>query len=372
MKLIYAFPEPLPLRRARGIQAVNAAASLAEAGLDIEFAYVPAGAEDPFAHYGVARPRNLTLRPLSYSLPWPLARIHSNRLFAWRLLRTTGVMDATFYVRHLKLAARLSRHPRKPRFVYEAHEVFADTASMAKAGERRDEEQAVMRSAAAIVANSGATARRLAYLYGPPRILEVIPNGVVRSDAIPEKDWVHAGMHIVYSGSLFPWKGAADLVAAAGDLPGCRVEIIGGEPVRIAELEASVLKGGATVHFAGHLPHAEAMERVRRACIAVLPNRDDTDSGFTSPIKLFEYMAAGCAIVASDLPPMREILDEDDAIWSVPGDPHSLATSIRALVQDPGRARRMGDKVREKSRRYTWRARADRIKALLTELGGGR
>jgi len=369
VKLLYAFPEPLPLRRARGIQAVNSAAALAEGGIDLEFAYVPVGSEDPFAYYGVPKPARLKSTPISRSLPWPLGRLHSNKWFAARLLRKIDLTKTVFYVRHLKLAALLAANPGKPRFIYEAHEVFADTAPAGKALERREEELRVMRSADAIVSNSGATAKRLIELYGNPKVLEVIPNGVARSETLPQKDWTHPGDHIIYSGSLFPWKGAADLVTAAASLPGCTIEIIGGESDRLAELQAGVIETGAKVRFTGHLPHAQALGHLYAACIAVLPNRADTDSEFTSPIKLFEYMAAGCAIVASDLPPMHEVLDKDDALWTRPGDPQSIASAISVLVQDPALARRLGDRVREKSRQFTWQARAERVKALLAKIG---
>ena len=83
------------------------------------------------------------------------------------------------------------------------------------------------------------------------------------------------------------------------------------------------------------------MTQLGASCIAVLPNRDDTDSRFTSPIKLFEYMAAGCALVVSDLPSLREVLGQDDAVWTAPGDAASLASAIRALAEDPERARRL-------------------------------
>lgn len=369
MKLLYAFPEPLPLRRARGIQAVNSVAALAQAGVEIEFAYVPAGSENPFTHYALARPSQVHLAPLSRSLPWPLDRIHSNRLFAARLRQKFDLAGRLIYVRHLKLAAWLARQSPALRYIYEAHEVFADTAPPNKRVERRMDESLIIRKAAAIVANSGATARRLVELYGNPRMLEVIPNGVNRPERLPQKDWTRPGEHIVYSGSLFPWKGAADLVAAAEGLPNCKIEIIGGDADQIQELKAKLSKSGASVTFAGHLPHAKAMEQIAKACIAVLPNRADTDSGFTSPIKLFEYMAAGCAIVASDLAPMHEILDEDDAVWTTPGDPQSLAAAITALIQDPARANRLGEKVRVKSSKYTWRARAERLLALLSKIG---
>ncbi|HTS54826.1 MAG TPA: glycosyltransferase, partial [Burkholderiales bacterium] len=80
------------------------------------------------------------------------------------------------------------------------------------------------------------------------------------------------------------------------------------------------------------------------------PNRADPDSAFTSPIKLFEYMAAGCALVVSDLPSVREVLERDDAVWTAPGDAAGLAGAVRALAEDPARAQRLGARVREKAR----------------------
>ena len=78
---------------------------------------------------------------------------------------------------------------------------------------------------------------------------------------------------------------------------------------------------GAKPEFRGYVPQQEVMRGLHSACIAVLPNRDDADSRYTSPIKLFEYMAAGCAIVASDLPPLRADLAGDEPVWVRPGDP---------------------------------------------------
>ena len=90
----------------------------------------------------------------------------------------------------------------------------------------------------------------------------------------------------------------------------------------------------------------------------MLPNRDGPDSAFTSPIKLFEYMAAGCAIVASDLPAIREILADDDAVWIRPGEPRSLAVGLRRLAADPALARALSTRVRAKAKQYSWKQRA--------------
>ena len=154
-------------------------------------------------------------------------------------------------------------------------------------------------------------------------------------------------------------------------LNGLRIILMGGDERRMAELSARAAPGGAAMEFTGRLPHAQVMSRLASACIAVLPNRDETDSAFTSPIKLFEYMAAGCAIVASDLPALREILREDDAEWVKPGNPDSLAAGIRRLASDTQRAQALGDRVRARSLDYTWIARGRKLKVILESLHAG-
>jgi glycosyltransferase involved in cell wall biosynthesis len=366
VNLLYAFPEPLPLPRARGIQVAHTVAELAQAGVDVTLYHVPGGGH-PTRHYGVEPPSRLVLRPLSRSLPWPLGRVHSNRLFAARFAREAGarLQDGLVMVRHLKLAAHLLARFPQMRLLYEAHEVFADTAPAAKAPERQQEERLVITRAAAVVANSSATAARLTALYRPVRAVEVIPNGVDWPESLPEKAWGNPGQHIVYTGSLFAWKGVTDLVSAAADLAGCRIELVGGDDEQVIKARAGAPVHGAELVFTGQVTHAGVQQKLAQSCIAVLPNRAGSDSDFTSPIKLFEYMAAGCAIVASDLPAIHEILAPDEAVWSIPGDPVDLAKAIRTLLLNPAKGCEMGQRVREKARGFTWAARARRLMRVL-------
>ncbi len=77
---------------------------------------------------------------------------------------------------------------------------------------------------------------------------------------------------------------------------------------------------------------------------------------FMSPLKLFEYMAAGVPIVASDLPSIREILQHDQDAWLVaPENPESLGRGLLALLRDPDRATRLARTAKEEVRQYTWR-----------------
>ncbi len=349
-------------------------AALARADISVHLAYVPsADNADPLSAYGVERPEAVALVPLSRGLPAPFSRLplRSNRLFFRRLSDWMekesghGHRPALIMARHLKIAhALLDRFPDIP-LLYEAHEVFAEVAPPAKRESLARIEESVLRRAQALVAITHGVAADLKKRYRLERDIHVLPDAVAWPAQIPEKPWHQAGRHIVYAGSFFPWKGVQDLVAAAEWLPGCRIELIGGSPERIHEFRSLVPAGGAEVVFAGHVPHPQSLQALGLACIAVLPNRAEPNSLWSSPLKLFEYMAAGCAVVAADLPSVREALAHDEAIWVPPGNPRALAEGIRQLADNPGKARQLGERVRERARAFTWEARAARLAAIM-------
>ncbi len=377
MRILYVFPEPLPLPRARGIQVTHTVAALAQQGITVCLAYVPSeDPGDPLTAYGIERPRGVELVPLSRGLPAPFSRLpmHSNRLFFYRLSRwlkqekKRGRSPALIMARHLKVAhALLNTFPDIP-LLYEAHEVFADVAPLAKREPLARIEKSVLQRARALVAISRGVAEDLKKRYPLERELHVLPDAVSWPARIPEKPWHEAGQHIVYTGSFFPWKGVQDLVAAAKWLPGCRITLIGGSPERIREYQSQVPVGGAEVTFTGYVSHAEALKALGQACIAVLPNRAEPNSLWSSPLKLFEYMASGCAVVAADLPSVREALADDEAIWVPPGDSQALAAGIQRLVSDPEQARQMGERLRQRAKRHTWEARAEKLVAIMRAL----
>lgn len=369
LRLLYVFPEPLPLRKARAVQVINTVRALAQSGLAIDLAFVPVeGVDDPFARYGEPCPTNVRLVPLSRGLPAPLSRLrmHSNRFFLWRLRAwlkrqsRQGQSPQVAFARHVKLSgAMLRAFPSLP-LIYEAHEIFSAPAPKLFVQEAR-----VIRGAAAVVAITSGLANALNRHFGLSRDFAIVPSATTLPELPGEKIWSDASQEIIYAGSLFDWKGVDDLIAATRWLPGCRITVIGGDEKGIARLRALVTPDGARVEFTGHLSHAEVWKRLERACIAVLPNRAGSVSDFTSPLKLFEYMAAGCAVVASDLPVLHEVLEKNEASWFTPGDPQSLAQAIRCLTDDPARAQAMGVLLAVKAREFTWEARAGRLKAIV-------
>ena len=175
-RLLYAFPEPLPLDRARGIQTTYTVRALAAHDVGVILAHVPGGG-DPFESCALAKPDNVELVAISHRLAWPLSSVHSGKLFFTRLADAINWSQiGAVFTRHLKLARPLlERFPRLP-LVYEAHEVFADTAPEKRHNEIAALEDFVVQRAAALVANSRATARRLTERHRVTTPIEVIPN----------------------------------------------------------------------------------------------------------------------------------------------------------------------------------------------------
>jgi glycosyltransferase involved in cell wall biosynthesis len=374
MEILYLFPEPLPLPRARGVQVINTVAALARQGVRVALAYVPAAdGDNPFTAYGLTPPPAVELVPLSRGLPFPFTWLptRSNRLFFLRLQcwlkrrSKQGKPPQAIMVRHLKVAyALLQKFPGIP-LLYEAHEVFAEVALPHKRAKLAQIEESVLRRARALVAITQGAADDLRKRYRLDGEIHVLHDAVSLPAQVPEKPWQEAGQHIVYAGSFFPWKGVQDLVAAAAKLPGCRLTLIGGSSESMAGLQAAVPVGGAEVVFRGHIPHPQVMQALGEACIAVLPNRPDPNSLWSSPLKLFEYMACGCAIVAADLPSLHEVLGENEAVWVKAGDPASLAAGIRSLANNPEKAQQLGNLMRERVKPYTWDERAKRLAEIM-------
>ena len=89
----------------------------------------------------------------------------------------------------------------------------------------------------------------------------------------------------------------------------------------------------------------------------------------TSPIKVFEALAAGRPLVCSDVPASREILrDGENALLVPPGDATRLARAISRVVENPLLARRLAQSAFEEAPRYSWDSRATHLRSVLDGL----
>ena len=144
-------------------------------------------------------------------------------------------------------------------------------------------------------------------------------------------------------------------------------EIVGGPDGWVSEYKKMAKHlglDGTDVTFRGHIPSNEVPRAMKECDLLIYPAPINKHTYFmrdTSPLKLFEYMAAEKPIISADLPTVRDVLDEETAIFCKPGDPQSLADAIKEALDDMGSLQEKAKKARERVKNHTWEKRMGRI-----------
>jgi len=171
---------------------------------------------------------------------------------------------------------------------------------------------------------------------------------------------------VLYAGHFYGWKGATALLEVARNfqlpITNCQFVFVGGTKEDIAEFKEWAEKL-TNVLVVGHRPHAEIPLWLKAADVLVLPNsgQEDISKYWTSPMKMFEYMASERPIIASDLPSIREILNKENAVLVEPDSPGALAQGIKEVLQNSQLSDRISARAFEDVKEYTWRKRAEKI-----------
>jgi len=176
----------------------------------------------------------------------------------------------------------------------------------------------------------------------------------------------------VYTGHLYSWKGGDTLAKAVAHLPPeWELVIVGGHEQDRARVAGHLSPADRSrVRFQGLRPHAEIPTYLWAAGALVIPNSatEAISREYTSPLKVFEYLAAGRPIVASRLPSLLEVLEENKhAFFATPDDPVSLAAAIDRVRTEPDLAAQLATKNQTTAPTYTWQNRAE---GILKFLGG--
>jgi glycosyltransferase involved in cell wall biosynthesis len=179
---------------------------------------------------------------------------------------------------------------------------------------------------------------------------------------------------IMFVGSFKPWHGLDLLVEAFSQVvaqqPQARLVFVGDGPTR-PELEAQAQQLGLAqkVIFTGAVPHEEVASWLSQAQVAILNPRVSPASLSQSPLKLFEYMAAGKAIVAPDIQNVRGVLSHrQNALLVAPDQPAALAQAISELLGDASLRQRLGETARQQAlERHSWDTTAAELEAIFRQ-----
>jgi glycosyltransferase involved in cell wall biosynthesis len=390
---IFSFADTrFPIERANGVQTMQTCHALARQGHSVTLLVRPDSqtpARDVYTFYGLAPINGLRIEAVATSGGATLRRAR----MLWEGVRRalSGSYDVVF-TRDLGLASLLTRIPRsrRPGLIYESHGIapivsaemprllgrpdLTPSASKLRRLDRR--EASVWRHAEAYVTITKALADDLAGRYGQRTDVFVVPDGAVVGGVggvgRPELEGRQLPITAGYAGHLYPWKGIDVFVRAVALTPNIHGLIVGGHPgeADLARVTTLINDLGLShrVTITGLLPPTAVAAALDQAEVLVLPNTHSAISDrYTSPLKLFEYLTRGRAIVASDLPSIREVLTNDQTALLVPaGNPDALAAALQRLADDQALRGRLAAAAVALAPDFSWTRRAERLEPALT------
>lgn len=235
-----------------------------------------------------------------------------------------------------------------------------------------------------IVAVGETIKQRLIQRWGlEPAKITVVRNGAeidlflktTAAPALRPRFGIGNGPVVIFTGSFQPWHGVDLIVEGfrhiAVTLPDVQLVFVGDGELRPA-LEERVARYGLQerVIFTGRVSHQEVAQLLHLADVAIIYQRAEAAEIVETPLKLFEYMAAGRAIIAPAVPNMQRILTDGVHARLVPPDqPVALASAVLALLQDPAQRAALGHAARREAvTKYSWERAVDELEMVFAHV----
>jgi len=362
MNIVYIVNTRLPNQKAHGFQIGKTCEKLAGLGNKVELWYPDRRnniEEDIFDYYGLER--NFKARPISC-----LDTIPSNRylgflafyiqaiLFSVRLPFKELDRDSIIYTRDMFIVLLLKM--KGFRVVYNIHNWSNKRGLLARV---------FLNKNLKIICNSKGTMERVrkdGFINSM-----FVHNGVDLSDYQKKSDIQSMRNEIglpldkkivMYVGHFYTWKGI-DTVIESAKLLSRRSDVlfvlVGGseDDIKKYALETEGLKN---ILLVGHRPKKYMPLYLQSADIVLLPNVATTDESayYTSPLKMFEYMASGVPVIASDMASIREVLNQENSLLVPPSDAQAIAGGIERILGDNSLGQRLASCAYDDVKKYTW------------------
>lgn len=399
LKIYYLSNERIPSRYANTVQQMKMCNAFAANHLEVQFVrpYFPDLAnfldDEIFSYYGVEnRFKIITLPTLLYLSKPKIDRVHQHRqlipfiggasvhlmtrLFLWhQWLHKTFDTPTAIYARSVNMAYVFMKYRWSVFMKKKPVRLFIEVHSFEQHPFRYFKQ--LVRFSDGIIVVSRAIADELISRFScPQQKILIAANGTdieINARSLTDKAAARSKIgigadaaHVVcYTGSHLPGKGVDVLVESARYLPAdTRVLIVGGSAESLEQYQQYCQREGLTnVVMRGFVPPAEVVDYQLAADVLVLPNTDaGMDSQFTSPLKLFNYLATKRPIVASDLPVFREILQNNhNALLVEMKNPQALAQGILTVLKRPELAQKLAENAWHLAGQFTWHNRASKV-----------
>jgi glycosyltransferase involved in cell wall biosynthesis len=360
-KLIYIANIRLPTEKAHGIQIMEMCNAFARSGTEVELV-VPRRLNpikgDPFVYYDVKKSFSTKKLPCIDFVKFGrigywIQSLSFVKFASWYSLFRK---DSLFYTRDEIVALFLRLIVKK--IVWEGHggEKNFLVKSLIK---RKVSMVMITKGLKDLYVSMGADPEKI--IVSPDAVdVEQFSINLSKEEARKKLDLPTDKKIVLYAGHLYSWKGADTAVQSASGLPDNVIIIfVGGTAVDIERFEKNYGQN-KKVMILGKKPHEEMPLYMKSADILLLPNsaKEDISKLYTSPMKLFEYMASGNPIIASDLPSLKEILNESNAYFFEPDNSESLAGAIKKVLANYDEACSKAKIALELVQNFSWQKRA--------------
>ncbi len=368
MKIVYISNSIIPSRTANSIHVMKMCQAFADNGHEVvllapnRYKEYENGVDDVYEYYGVRK--NFEIR----KLPYIYTRILRNFYYAYQTLKEIKIINPDLvYGRDLygcffnsyKYATIFEAHSPMNNFVskqllnlMDKNHLYKHTVVISDALKNLILKSQNIKSDKIVVAHDGA-------------------DEVVDFDIKAELQGNKESLKVGYVGHLYKGKGIeviADIAKKTSE--GVEFHIVGGLEKDINRWK-SIIKN-KNVYFYGFVPQNEVSSYINAMDVCLLPNQKEVlthgaDKGgmnisdFTSPLKMFEYMAHKKAIICSDLPVLREILNEDNSVLVKCDDILDWRKAIEVLQDDSLRLQIANRAYEDFIKKYTWKIRAKNV-----------